>query len=417
MTYERFGFTSRRQFLRGVAATAGALSIGSLAAACAPGAPAAGTPAQNAPTQGASKGTLKIGLLSGFSGPYAAFGPDMARAAEVYLDHHNGMLGGLTVTTVQEDEGTTTQDALSKARKLIQQEKVDVIIGIVSSANALAVRDTIDQAQVPTIITNANANEITGQQRSQYIFRTALSAYQNASGLAKWAPANIGKRMIAMAADYAAGQQWTAAFKDVYEGLGGTVIDTILPPLGNTDYAPYLAKIRPQNPDGVWAEFAGADQIKFTQQWADYIGTSVPLIGGGMNWQTAEQVGQAALSWKSVAVAWEIALDNPVNKTFVDAFFKKFNTYPVYGEYHYDAMALLDRILQSSGGDKSAAAIVKGFESLTEFDSVRGTIKVDPETHGLIVPQWRAVAKEANGKMGVQILEQLGTFAPQKVTA
>jgi branched-chain amino acid transport system substrate-binding protein len=321
------------------------------------------------------------------------------------------------VTVVQEDEGTLTQDAVSKTRKLIEQDQVHVIMGIVSSANALALRDMIDQAQKPTIITNANANAITGDQRSKYIFRTALSAYQNASALATWAPSNVGTRMIAMAPDYAAGQEWTAAFKQVFEGAGGTVVDTLLPPLGNSDYAPFLSKIQPQSPDGVWAEFAGADQIKFTQQWTDYIGTAIPLIGGGMNWQTAQQVGQAAKSWKSVAVAWEVALDNPTNKQFVDAFFKKFNTYPIYGEYHYDAMALLDRILQASSGDKSAAAIVKGFEGLTEFDSVRGPIKVDPETHGLIVPQWRAVANDDNGTMHVQILEQLGLFAPQKASA
>jgi branched-chain amino acid transport system substrate-binding protein len=223
-----------------------------------------------------------------------------------------------------------------------------------------------------------------------------------------WTPTNVGKRIITMAPDYAAGQEWTAAFKQVFEGAGGTVIDSILPPLGNADYAAFISKVKPQNPDGVWAQFAGADQLKFTQQWNDYIGTSVPLIGSGMNWQTAGQVGQAAKVWKTLAVAWELGLDTPTNKQFIDAFFKKFNTYPVYGAYHYDGMALLDKILQASGGDKSAAAIVKGFGGVTEFDSVRGTIKVDPETHGLTVPQWRAVPNEQNGTMGIQILEQLG---------
>jgi len=414
MAPESLSLSSRRRFL-GVVLGAGAASL--LAACSAAPNPAGGAASsQQAPAAGApaSKGELKIGLLSGFSGPYAAFGPDMANCADVYLDQHGGMMGGLKVTTLQEDEGATAQDALNKARKLIEQDKVDVIMGIVSSANALALRDLIDQAQKPTIITNANANEITGSKRSQYIFRTALSAYQNASALATWAPTNVGKRLIAMAPDYAAGQQWTAAFKEVFERAGGTLTDTILPPLGNADYAPYLTKIKSQNPEGVWAEFAGSDQIKFTQQWNDYIGTSIPLIGGGMNWQTADQVGHASLIWKSVAVAWEIGVDTPTNKQFVEAYNKKFNSYPIYGEYHYDAMALLDRILQANGGDKSAAAIVKGFEGLTEFDSVRGLIKVDPETHGLVVPQWRAVAKEDNGKVSVQILEQLGMFAPKK---
>jgi len=429
--HEQAGRISRRTLLRVALGGAGAVTMASVLAACAPAgggqagsssAPGAAAPAgaaTTAPAQssGAGNGALKIGLLSGFSGPYAAFGPDMANSIEVYLDQHSGMLGGLKVTTLQEDEGATSQDALSKARKLIEQDRVDVIMGVVSSANALAIRDLIDQAQKPTIITNANANAITGDQRSKYIFRTALSAYQNASALANWAPSNVGKRMIAMAPDYAAGQEWTAAYKQVFEGAGGTVIDTILPPLGNADYAPFISKLKPQNPDGVWAQFAGADQIKFTQQWNDYIGTSIPLVGGGMNWQTADQVGQAANVWKTLAVAWELGLDNPTNKQFIDAFFKKFNTYPVYGQYHYDAMGLLDRILQASSGDKSAAAIVKGFEGLTEIDSVRGTIKVDPETHGLTVPQWRAVPKEDNGKMGIEILEQLGMFAPQKSSA
>ncbi len=412
MVVQHASLSTRRRFLGLVAG----VGTASLLSACGQNSPTGAAPAQQAPAA-AGKGDLKIGLLSGFSGPYAAFGPDMANCADVYLDQHNGMLGGFKVSTVQEDEGATSQDALNKARKLIEQDKVDVIMGIVSSANALALRDMIDQAQKPTIITNANANEITGSKRSQYIFRTALSAYQNASALATWAVTNVGKRMIAMAPDYAAGQQWTAAFKEVYEGAGGSVLDIILPPLGSADYAPYIAKVKSQNPEGVWAEFAGADQIKFTQQWNDYIGDSIPLIGGGMNWQTADQVGRAALIWKSIAVAWEIALDNPTNKQFVDAYNKKFNSYPIYGEYHYDAMALLDKILQANGGDKSAAAIVKGFGGITEFDSVRGLIKVDPETHGLVVPQWRAVAKEDNGKIRVQILEQLGMFAPQKLSA
>jgi branched-chain amino acid transport system substrate-binding protein len=402
----------RRAFLRLIAAGSGALSL-TILAACSASAPAA-APAAQAPGQAAPKSDLKIGLLSGFSGPYAAFGPDMAKAADLYLEQHGGTLGGLKVTTIQEDEGTATQDALNKARKLIQQDKVDVIMGIVSSANALAIRDTVDQAKVPMIVTNANANDITGAQHSEYIFRTALSAWQNAASLGHWAAENVGKRFVAMAPDYTAGQEWIAGFKDDYGAAGGTVIDAILPPLGNTDYAPYLAKIKPQNPDGVWAMFAGSDQIKFIQQWSEYLGTSVKLIGGGLNQTIADQVGKVGLSYLCESVGWEVSLDTPANKAFVDLFQKKYGAAPVYGQYHYDAMALLDRILQSNGGDKTSAGIVKGFKSITEFESVRGTIKVDPETHGLTIPVWRAQPVEENGAVKIKVLEKLGTFAPGK---
>jgi branched-chain amino acid transport system substrate-binding protein len=420
---------ARRAFLKLIAGGVGAVSITTLLGACSPAAsttttttaapPAAAggsTPAaQQAPAAASgAKGELKIGLLSGFSGPYAAFGPDMARSADLYLEQHNGLLGGLKVTTVQEDEGTTTQDALSKARKLVQQDKVDVMMGIVSSANALAIRDTIDQSKTPLIITNANANEITSTQKSDYIFRAAISAWQNGAAMGHWAYQNVGKKFIAMAPDYTAGQQWVAAFKDDFGSVGGTIIDELYPPLGNTDYAPYLAKIKPQQPDGVYAQFAGSDQIKFIQQWTEFIGTSIQLVDSGLNQAICDQVGKAALSSKMGSTAWEPSLDTPVNKAFVDAFQKKYNALPVYGEYHYDAMVLLDKILTANGGDKSSAAIVKGFTDTTEVDSVRGLVKVDPETRGLIVPMFRDQAVEDNGAIKLNIIEKLGTFAPFK---
>jgi branched-chain amino acid transport system substrate-binding protein len=408
---------ARRAFLRLLGGGAAALSVTTVLAACGSPAPASAPTAggqQQAPASGAAKAELKIGLLSGYSGPYAAFGPDMYRASELYLEQHGGTLGGLQVTTIQEDEGATSQDALTKTRKLIQQDKVDLIMGVVSSANALAIRDVVDQAQVPTIITNANANEITGEKRSPYIFRAAVTAWQNGASLGHWVAQNVGSRVIAMAPDYTAGQQWIAAFKQDFESVGGSVIDALYPPLGTSDYAPYLAKVKPQNPDGVWAQFAGSDAVKFNQQWTQYIGTSVRLCGGGLNQQACDQVGKSALSMISESTAWEPRLDIPTNKAFVEAFQKKYNTLPQYGQYHYDAMALVDKILQSNGGDKSPAALVKGFDDISEIDSVRGVVKVDPETRGLIVPFWRAQPVEDNGAVTIKVLETLGTFAPFK---
>ena len=83
---------------------------------------------------GLDTGTLKIGLLSGFSGPYAAFGPDMASCCALFLEQHDGLVGGLKATVIQEDESATPQEALLKARKLVEQDRVDAD-AIVSSAD------------------------------------------------------------------------------------------------------------------------------------------------------------------------------------------------------------------------------------------------------------------------------------------
>src|SRR5205814_6668397 len=134
---------------RGVLAGTVAVAAGSRLAACTNATPPAQPGATSAPAQSSgtgSSGQLKIGLLSGFSGPYAAFGPDMADSITIYLDQHNGLVGGMQPTVIQEDEGATPQDALLKARKLVEQDRVNVLMGIVSSANALAVRDLLDSS-------------------------------------------------------------------------------------------------------------------------------------------------------------------------------------------------------------------------------------------------------------------------------
>src|SRR6267143_220910 len=141
MKHDHAGMVSRRTLLRAALYGAGAVTAASVLAACGPSTPsAANAPASGAPAGGAataapavsaggSGGTLKIGLLSGFSGPYAAFGPDMANSIGVYLDQHNGLVGGLKVNLIQEDESATPQDALLKARKLVEQDRVNVLMG------------------------------------------------------------------------------------------------------------------------------------------------------------------------------------------------------------------------------------------------------------------------------------------------
>ena len=100
-------------------------------------------------------------------------------------------------TVIQEDEGATPQDALLKARKLVEQDRVNVLMGIVSSANALAVRDLLDSSKTPTIITNAGANDITGDKRSPYIIRVSFSSWQAGAPAGPWAAQQGYKNVIA----------------------------------------------------------------------------------------------------------------------------------------------------------------------------------------------------------------------------
>jgi branched-chain amino acid transport system substrate-binding protein len=418
---------ARRAFLRLALGGVGAAAATTVLAACtapsasaptaadpATGGAAAAAPTSQAPAQPGSSGQLKIGLLSGFSGPYAAFGDDMVKCTNLFFEQHNGLVGGLQASLITEDEGATVQDALNKARKLIQQDQVDVLMGLVNSANALAVRDTVDQSKTAMIIANAGANDLTGSQRSKYIFRVSFSSWQAGAPMGRWTAQNVGSKVVALAPDYAAGHEQLAGFADDYKAFGGSVIEELYPPLGNSDYAPFLAKIKPLNPDGVWAFFAGSDAIKFIQQYGQFVGEGMPLVGNLLASTVTDALGKGSLVVKSAASGWDSTIDNPTNKAFVDAFVKKYGAVPVYGQYQYDGMVLLDKVLTASKGDKSGDALSSGLNALTEFQSIRGVVKIDGETHGLIQPYYRTIPVEEDGKFRPKVVDTLGTFAPFK---
>jgi branched-chain amino acid transport system substrate-binding protein len=409
---------SRRSLLQVALGGAGAATMASLLAACAPAAApgqsaAPGAAAQQAPaTASGGSGALKIGLLSGFSGPYAAFGPDMASSIEVYLDQHNGMIGGVKPTVIQEDEGATPQDALLKARKLVEQDRVNVLVGIVSSANALAVRDLLDSSKTPTIITNAGADDLTGAKRSQYIVRVSFSSWQQGAPSGPYAFQQGWKKVMAFAPDYAAGYEQLAGFADTFQQAGGTVIDKVFPPLGNSDYAPFLGKIKASSPDAVWGFFAGADQIKFVQQYSQFVGDSIPLFGNTLSRNAAEAIGKTIGVVKMGCTGWEESLDNPLNQAYVADFMKKFNRHNDFGEYTYDAMGLLDKVLLDLKGDTTPDKLVQALNGVTAFQSIRGEIRIDPDSHGLIQSYYHTEPLIDGDTARIKVVGSLGVFGP-----
>jgi branched-chain amino acid transport system substrate-binding protein len=419
MTHDDHGpLLSRRRVLRSVLGGAGALSAASVLAACSNLVPAANQSApadsqQQAPAASSGNGgTFKIGLLSGFSGPYAAFGPDMAGSIDVYLDQHGGTVAGMKPTVIQEDEGATPQDALLKARKLVEQDRVNVLMGIVSSANALAVRDLLDSSKTPTIITNAGADDLTGAKRSQYIVRVSFSSWQQGAPSGPYAFQQGWKKVMAFAPDYAAGYEQLAGFEDWFQKAGGTVTDKVFPPLGNSDYAPFLAKIKPANPDAVWGFFAGADQIKFVQQYAQFVGDSIPLFGNTLSRNAAEAIGKTIGVVKMGCTGWDEGIDNPLNQAYVADFMKKFNRHNDFGEYTYDGMALLDKVLTDLKGDTNPDKLTQALNSITSFQSIRGEIRIDPESHGLIQSYYHTEPAIDGDTAKIKVIGTLGVYGP-----
>jgi branched-chain amino acid transport system substrate-binding protein len=116
--------------------------------------------------------SIKIGFISTFSGPVAAIGNDMRNSFELALDHHGRKLGGLPVEVIYEDDQLKPEVGVQKTQKLIESDKVDFVVGYIWSNVLLASLKPLKDSNTFTVVTNAGASQLAGEECSPYIFST-----------------------------------------------------------------------------------------------------------------------------------------------------------------------------------------------------------------------------------------------------
>ena len=177
---------------------------------------------------------ITIGTLLPYSGVYTLLGEEITNALELSFTEVNYTVKGKTLKIVKADTEVKPNIALQKARKLISSNKVDILVGPVSSSVALAIRDLVVQTRTPLIIPNAGANIITGKKCSKFITRMSFSNYQINAPMGKWI-ANQGiEKVFLLAPNYTAGKEQMNAFKNNFISSGGTIVGEEYTPFRKT---------------------------------------------------------------------------------------------------------------------------------------------------------------------------------------
>lgn len=314
---------------------------------------------------GGQGGPVKVGLVVPQSGVYASLGTDMQRGWDLWLQQHGNRIGGREVTTVVADEGENPQSGVPAVQRVLQADQVDVVVGIVNSATALGAAPLMSESKKVLVVANAGAADITGKSRTPYVWRTSFQNAQVAAAAGPYlAQQNIPGGVFLIAPDYAAGTEVRAGFKAAYEAAGGRIAGEAAPPFGTTqDYQPFLSQIRQSGAGAVFCFFAGAEAVRFVQQYAQFgLKDSVPLYGSGFLTEggvlTAQ--GDAAVGVRT-SLFYTDRLDNPANRAFVDAYRGAYQALPTcYSVSTWDAAAVLDRALGSAtalDGDAVSAAL------------------------------------------------------------
>jgi branched-chain amino acid transport system substrate-binding protein len=358
-------------------------------------------------------GTIKVGLVIPQAGVYTPLGVDMQNGWQLWLDQNGGKMGDYTVETVTADEGEGPDTGVPAIQGLLQNEQVDVVVGIVNSATALGAADQFAEAQKLLIVSNAGAGAITGASASPYVWRTSFTNAQVAAAMgAHLAEQGVGPVHV-MASDYAAGQEVVAGFTEAYEGGGGTVAGQALTPFGTTqDYQPFLSGIRGSGAAATFCFYSGGEAVSFVKQYDQFgLKADIPLYGSGFltEGSVLDAQGPSAVGVQT-SLHYSTEIDNEANAAFVEAYQAAYDTLPtVFAMQTFDAANVLARALGSAEdltGDALSAALgdLGGID-----DSPRG-----PWTFNGQTPEQTMYLREVADQGGTlvnTVVSELGVFA------
>jgi len=355
-------------------------------------------------------GTVRVGLVIPQAGVYTPLGEDMQQGWELWLEQNDGKMGDFEVETVIADEGESPDTGVPAVQRLLTEDSVDAMVGIVNSATALGVAEQVTEAEVPLIVANAGAEAITKDAASPYVWRSSFTNQQIAAAMGTHLGEEGVGPVYVMAPDYAAGQEVVAGFIEAYEAAGGTVAGQALTPFGTTqDFQPFLSGIQSSGAAGTFVFYAGGEAVSFVQQYDEFgLKDSIPLYGSGFltEGSVLDAQGESAVGVQTT-LHYSTEIDNEANAEFVEAYQAAYDELPTtYAVQAYDAANVLGRAL-SEVDELSGAAITEALDGLGEIDdSPRGPWSFNNQTPEQSI-YLREVADE-NGTLLNTVVEDLG---------
>jgi len=358
---------------------------------------------------GASKDPITIGLLASITGPMSFQGNAIVRGFTLAMEEASYKVAGRTINVVTEDEVVSPAIALTKTQKMVEKDRIDVLVGPVNSAAALAIRDYVSQQKVPWIVPLAMPENLTlPPLANKYTYRVQVIPSQANAGFAEWLYKNRGyRKMAAFAMDFPAGRDSVAAFKRSFEASKGQLVQEIFTPMNTPDYGPFLSQLKRGEIDAVYAWYAGADAIKFDSQWVDFgLKDKTPLTGFiGITEEVIMDSVKNLIKGHTVIAPYTPTIDLPENKKFVAAFQAKYKIEPALPSNNaYDAAKVFLSAAASLNGDISDKDKFVAAISKVKLNSARGPIFFD-ERGQVVADVYVCVADTKDGRMQNNVVD------------
>ena len=358
--------------------------------------------------------TIKVGALATLQGAFTVLGEDGMRGVKLALQQHNMMAGGKKIELLTGSSDASPDSAVNAARKLVEQDKVQVLVGPLSGDEGLAVKNYAKtQPQVTFINGTSAAQDTTLRDPAPNFFRFTTDGAQWQAGLGEYAFGTKGyKKVVTIAEDYSFPYTQVFGFMSGFCKSGGHVVNKFWVPIGNKDFSSIVASI-PDDIDAIYVALGGADAVNFLNQY-EQAGGDKPMIGGSIT------VDQTVLGSKGKQQEYVIGTPSagPIADDWDNAAWKKFvadykaafpDGFPspslfAHG-YYISTLAMLDALDQVKGDVSGDQKAFRDALQNLKLDTPTGPVTLDKNRNAIASIFLTEVAKADDGHLYNKVIK------------
>jgi branched-chain amino acid transport system substrate-binding protein len=357
------------------------------------------------PDAASAQGTIKIGVISAYSGQFADTAAQIDNGIKLYMKQHGDTVAGKKIEIIRKDTGGKPDVANRLAQELVVRDGVDILAGFTLTPEALAAADVATEAKKMLVDMNAATGIVTS--KSPYIVRTSFTIGQIADTLGTWAAKKGGiKKVYTMVSDFGPGIDAEKYFQNAFKAAGGEIIGSVRMPVANPDFSSFVQRAKDLNPEAFFVFVPGRAQPAalgkaFAERGMDPNKIKILSTGEAVDETAVKALGDLAVGRIS-GWHYDYNLKSKTNEEFVKAFNAEFKRNPdFFAVGGYDGMHVVYETLKKTNGKADGDALVAAAKGM-KWTSPRGPVSIDDKRETVQTIYIRKVQKVGNNYVNVE---------------
>jgi branched-chain amino acid transport system substrate-binding protein len=355
---------------------------------------------------GAAAQTVKIGMISSYTGFAAQAADEGQKGVDLYIKEHEKELPpGLKIEILRRDDTSTPEVGKRLAQELITRDHVQLLAGVILSPVAAAVAPLTAEAKVPLVLNMAAAGAAI-TRISPYVVRVSFTLWQESYPLGKWAAEQGWKKGYTAVSDFIPGHDSEAAFTKSFTDAGGKIVGAVRFPVANPDFAPFVQRIVDAKPDVVFIFVpAGTQATAMVKAIRDFqlreAGINIASPQDLLPDEELPHMGDTPLGLITSGT-YSTAAQRPANQAFLAAWKRAYGDGAIpdfFSVDGWDGMAMIFDMLKATKGKFTADEAMAFFKTWKNPDSPRGPISIDPETRDIVQNVYMRRVEKVDGKL------------------